>query len=100
MTKQLVLSFLEKKPDAFIVFCSDFPLSIVLVGVGDGPWDDLIHCNNNRRQFQEEDVLHKKCGNMINTQQVGRSEWNETRNLLDFNTEPADSKNPTTCQSI
>jgi hypothetical protein len=55
MTKQLVLSFLEKEPDA-IVFCSDFPLSIVLVGVGDGPWDDLIHCNDNRRRFDNFQV--------------------------------------------
>ena len=56
LTKQLVLSFLEKKPDVFIAFCSDFPLSIVLVGVGDGPWDDLIHCNDNRRRFDNFQV--------------------------------------------
>lgn len=56
LTKQLVLNFLEKEPDTFIVFCSDFPLSIVLVGVGDGPWDDLIHCNDNRRRFDNFQV--------------------------------------------
>ncbi|ONM32718.1 E3 ubiquitin-protein ligase RGLG1 [Zea mays] len=53
MTKQLVLSFLEKKLDVFLVFYSDFPLSIVLVGVGDGPWDNLIHFNDNRRWFDK-----------------------------------------------
>jgi hypothetical protein len=56
MTKQLVLSFLEKKLDVFLVFYSDFPLSIVLVGVGDGPWDNLIHFNVNRRWFDKFQV--------------------------------------------
>jgi len=45
-------------------------------------------------------LLTQKCGDMIITQQAGRSEWNETKDLLGFNTEPTDSKNPTTCQSI
>ena len=45
-------------------------------------------------------VLTQKYGDMINTQQAGTSEWNETRDLLGFNTEPADSENPTTCQLI
>ena len=45
-------------------------------------------------------VLTQKCDDVINTQQAGRSEWNETRDMLGFNTEPADSENPTTCQSI
>ena len=45
-------------------------------------------------------MLTQKYGDVINTQQAGRSEWNEIRDLLGFNTEPADSKNPTMCQSI
>ena len=45
-------------------------------------------------------LLTQKCGDVINTQQAGRSKWNKTRDLLGFNTEPADSENPTTCQSI
>ena len=45
-------------------------------------------------------MLTQKCGDVINTQQAGRSEWNETRDLLGFNTEPADYENSTTCQSI
>ena len=45
-------------------------------------------------------VLTQKYGDVINTQQAGGSEWNETRDLLGFNIEPADSEKPTTCQSI
>ena len=39
-------------------------------------------------------VLTQKYGDMINTQQAGRSEWNETRDLLGFNIELADSEKP------
>ena len=42
-------------------------------------------------------LLTQKCGDVINTQQARRSEWNETRDLLGFNTEPVDFENPTTC---
>ena len=45
-------------------------------------------------------LLTQKYGDVINTQQAGRSEWNETRDLLGFNTKPTDSKNPMTYQSI
>ena len=45
-------------------------------------------------------VLTQKCGDVINTQQAERSKWNETRDLLGFNTEPVDSENPMTCQSV
>ena len=45
-------------------------------------------------------LLTQKYDDVINTQQARRSEWNETRDLLGFNTKPADSENPTTCQSI
>ena len=45
-------------------------------------------------------VLTQKCGDVINTQQAEQSEWTETRDLLGFNTELADSENPTMCQSI
>ena len=45
-------------------------------------------------------VLTQKYGDVINTQQARGSEWNETRDLLGFNTEPANSKNPMMCQSI
>ncbi|XP_066393924.1 E3 ubiquitin-protein ligase RGLG1-like [Miscanthus floridulus] len=44
-------NYLEERTVQALIHASDFPLSIVLVGVGDGPWDDLIHCNNNRRRF-------------------------------------------------
>ncbi|KAK3129428.1 hypothetical protein QOZ80_6BG0479320 [Eleusine coracana subsp. coracana] len=44
-------NYLEQRTIEALVHASNFPLSIVLVGVGDGPWDDLIHCNDNRRQF-------------------------------------------------
>ena len=42
-------------------------------------------------------MLTQKCGDVINTQQARGSKWNETRDLLGFNTEPADSENPTMC---
>ncbi|WVZ63112.1 hypothetical protein U9M48_012775 [Paspalum notatum var. saurae] len=42
-------NYLEERTLQALIHASDFPLSIVLVGVGDGPWDDLIHCNDNRR---------------------------------------------------
>ena len=45
-------------------------------------------------------VVTQKYGDAINTQQAGRSKQNETRDLLGFNIESADSENPTTCQSI
>ena len=34
----------------------------------------------------ENSLLTQKCGDVINTQQARRSEWNETRDLLGFNT--------------
>jgi len=34
-------------------------------------------------------VLTQKCDDVINTQQARRSEWNKTRDLLGFNTEPS-----------
>ena len=45
-------------------------------------------------------VLTQKYDDVINTWQAGRSEWNETRDPLGFNTKPVDSKNPMTCESI
>ena len=39
-------------------------------------------------------VLTQKYGDVINTQQARRSEWNKTRDLLGFNIESADSKKP------
>ncbi|KAJ1288967.1 hypothetical protein BS78_02G129500 [Paspalum vaginatum] len=44
-------NYLEERTLQALIHASDFPLSIVLVGVGDGPWGDLIHCNDNRRRF-------------------------------------------------
>ena len=34
-------------------------------------------------------LLTQKCDDVINTQQARRSEWNKTRDLLGFNTEPS-----------
>ena len=42
-------------------------------------------------------LLTQKYGDAINTQQAGRSEQNEIRDMLGFNTEPFDSENPTAC---
>jgi len=53
-----------------------------------------------QKWIQHGYVLTQKCGDVINTQQARRFEWNETRDLLSFNTKPADSENPMTCQSI
>jgi len=37
-------------------------------------------------------VLTQKCGDVINIQQARKFERNETRDLLGFNTEPANSE--------
>lgn len=40
------------------MLCSHFPLSIVLVGVGDGPWDEqLMHCQEDRQLFDNFQVF-------------------------------------------
>ena len=46
-----------------------------------------------------QESVDTKYGDVINTQQAGRSEWNEIRDLLGFNIEPTDSENLMTCQS-
>ncbi|CAL5090253.1 unnamed protein product [Urochloa decumbens] len=42
---------LEERTLQALIHASHFPLSIVLVGVGDLPWDDCIRCHDNRRLF-------------------------------------------------
>uniref|UniRef100_A0A453LPD0 Copine C-terminal domain-containing protein n=1 Tax=Aegilops tauschii subsp. strangulata TaxID=200361 RepID=A0A453LPD0_AEGTS len=40
--------------------CSHFPLSIVLVGVGDGPWDDdQMRFHDGRRRFDNFQVCSR-----------------------------------------
>ncbi|CAN6171922.1 unnamed protein product [Urochloa humidicola] len=44
-------NYLEERTLQALIYASHFPLSIVLVGVGDLPWDDCIRCHDNRRLF-------------------------------------------------
>ena len=73
-------------------------LARLILALAASGWPDPRH--RLRTSYATTQLLTQKCGDVINTQQAGRSEWNETRDLLGFNTEPADSENPTTCQSI
>lgn len=44
-------NYLEERTLQALIHASRFPLSVVLVGVGDGPWGDLMHCHDGRRLF-------------------------------------------------
>ncbi|KAL6601541.1 hypothetical protein ACP70R_044761 [Stipagrostis hirtigluma subsp. patula] len=45
------VNYLEERTLQALRHASHFPLSIVLFGVGDGPWGNLIHFHDNRRLF-------------------------------------------------
>ncbi|KAF8692692.1 hypothetical protein HU200_039525 [Digitaria exilis] len=45
------MNYLEERTLQALIHASHFPLSIVLVGVGDVPWDDATHRHDNRRLF-------------------------------------------------
>ncbi|KAG2633537.1 E3 ubiquitin-protein ligase RGLG1-like [Panicum virgatum] len=50
-TEARSMNYLEERTLQALIRASHFPLSIVLVGVGDVPWDDRIHRHDNRRLF-------------------------------------------------
>ncbi|XP_039807119.1 E3 ubiquitin-protein ligase RGLG1-like isoform X2 [Panicum virgatum] len=45
-TEARSMNYLEERTLQALIRASNFPLSIVLVGVGDVPWDDRIHCHD------------------------------------------------------
>uniref|UniRef100_A0A0D9XGW2 RRM domain-containing protein n=1 Tax=Leersia perrieri TaxID=77586 RepID=A0A0D9XGW2_9ORYZ len=61
-------NYLEERTLQALVDASHFPLSIVLVGVGDGPWhEQLMHCQEDGQLFDnfQEKCLKLRRRNMI-----------------------------------
>uniref|UniRef100_A0A453LNQ7 Copine C-terminal domain-containing protein n=1 Tax=Aegilops tauschii subsp. strangulata TaxID=200361 RepID=A0A453LNQ7_AEGTS len=55
-------NYMEERTLQALIQASHFPLSIVLVGVGDGPWDDdQMRFHDGRRRFDNFQISPRSC---------------------------------------